>query len=48
VRPAGATVGGFAMIEVLASLLVATPGVVALAGLQGRSASMELEAGQRA
>jgi type IV pilus assembly protein PilV len=36
------------MIEVLVSLLVATLGVVALAGLQGRSASMELEANQRA
>lgn len=39
---------GVAMIEVLASLLVAAFGVVALAGLQSRAASVELEANQRA
>jgi type IV pilus assembly protein PilV len=39
---------GFAMLEVLASLLVASVGVVALAGLQSRAASVELEANQRA
>jgi Tfp pilus assembly protein PilV len=39
---------GFAMMEVLASLLVASFGVVALAGLQSRAASVELEANQRA
>jgi type IV pilus assembly protein PilV len=37
-----------AMIEVLASLLVAAFGVVAMAGLQSRAASVELEANQRA
>jgi len=39
---------GVAMIEILASLLVAAFGVVAMAGLQTRAASVELEANQRA
>lgn len=40
--------GGFALIEILVSLLVAAFGVVALAGLQTRAAAMELESNQRA
>ena len=39
---------GFALIEILVSLLVAAFGVVALAGLQTRAAAMELESNQRA
>lgn len=39
---------GLAMIEVLVSLLIAAFGVVALAGLQSRASSVELEANQRA
>jgi type IV pilus assembly protein PilV len=38
---------GIAMFEVLLSLLLASVGVVAMAGLHGRAASMELEANQR-
>jgi type IV pilus assembly protein PilV len=48
VRTAPRGAAGFAMVEVLASLLVAAMGVVAIAGLHGRAASMELEANQRA
>ena len=40
-------VDGFAMFEVLVSLLLASVGVVAMAGLHGRAASMEMEANQR-
>jgi type IV pilus assembly protein PilV len=39
---------GFALIEILVSLLVAAFGVVALAGIQTRAAALELEANQRA
>ncbi len=39
--------GGIALFEVLLSLLLASVGVVAMAGLHGRAASMELEANQR-
>lgn len=45
-RPAGQA--GFALIEVLVSLLIAAFGLVAMAGLQTRAAAMELEANQRA
>lgn len=46
--PARASQGGFALIELMASLLVAAFGVVALAGLQTRAAALELESNQRA
>jgi type IV pilus assembly protein PilV len=39
--------GGFAMLEVLVSLLLAAFAVVAMAGLQGRASAVELEANQR-
>lgn len=39
---------GFALIEILVSLLIAAFGLVAMAGLQTRAAAMELEANQRA
>ncbi|HYF58720.1 MAG TPA: type IV pilus modification protein PilV [Burkholderiaceae bacterium] len=39
--------GGFAMIEVLASLLIASVGLIALVALQARAAAFELEASQR-